>query len=293
MKLNINQSKIITIMQKNVFRFVLLSSTVLIIMQPINTSYGKGNTVIVGNSKKESSKKKENEYLSLKELKNRISKLQKKYKNIPKNDIKVLVVGANLDYIKDNDLVEILGVDNKSDLKKWGNKLEKALNKKIDAAYETQRQYLDIYPEKPKYEHSEFIKLDELFFDEDVIKHTSFIEELINECVYNFDDLDKSRPARITLLSHIFDFKSRNYGKYIEGFIFEFDDPMLGESANYIISTYMAEATRKLNVSKTLGYLPHETPFDTLEELLEYYNNRMENKNPLEKKVSKVKILSK
>ncbi|HHW68920.1 MAG TPA: hypothetical protein GX747_01085 [Tenericutes bacterium] len=283
-------------------KIVLLSGTIFTIIQSQKIVEGKvNNETNIAEINENISEKLDistetdvvDNYLTEKQIRNKISKLQKKYKKIPNNDIKVLVVGANLDYITDDVLTSVLNIEKKSDLKKWGQRLENAIIKKTDAAYNTQRQYLDIYPEKPKYEHSKFVKLNELFFDENIIEHTKFIEKLINDCVYNFDDLEKSRPARITLLAHIFDFKSRNYGKYIDGFLFEFDDPKLGTAANYIINTYISECARKLNVEKTLGYLPHETPFDTLEILRNYNEKMFDNKNPLEKKLVKIKVLTK
>lgn len=158
-----------------------------------------------------------------------------------KDEIRILVVGANIDYITDEVLMEVLGASSKSNLEKWAQKLDDALINKGNFACQWNKQCFDLLVSRPPFEYKEHVKLDELFFDKDVKKYCKFLEELIDLIVYQ-PEIEEVRAAIISLIGHFYDYRDINYGGYIDGFKYSFNDPRLG-NASFVINVYLAYVT--------------------------------------------------
>ena len=231
--------------------------------------------------------------LTVKQLQDKISSLQKKYKKMNKDEIKALVVGANIDYISDEVLMEILGAKTKSDLKKWAEKLENAIYNKtglaIDWHFTTLESAICDDPYIPELKYNEMVKLDELFFDKSIIKHCRFIENLVEIIALDtFVDYEQTQAAKITLIGHYYDYESFNYGGYIDGFVYKHDDPALG-SANYVINYYYVYFTGHAFVKNTSGYAPVKNPESYMRDDIE--NNYMDpDSNPIGLRAEKINV---
>ena len=226
-------------------------------------------------------------YLTVKQIKDKISSLQKKYKKMEKDDIKVLVVGANLDYITDEVLMEVLGAKTKADLTKWGQKLEDAIIYKGEFAswWNIYNFYDGDIAEAPPYKYSEYVKLDELFFDKNVKKHCAHIESLMYIIVED-PESEKARSAAISLIALFYDYRSLNYGGYID-FEYKHDDPRLGDSANYIINVYYTRATINSIVPGSQTYAPTD---NTYSEMSRYSRELSRDANVLRLKSKDIKV---
>jgi len=232
--------------------------------------------------------------LTVKQLQDKISSLQKKYKKMNKDEIKALVVGANIDYISDEVLMEILGAKTKSDLKKWAEKLENAIYNKTNLTIIWHCRTLtsdihDDYPYIPELKYNEIVKLDELFFDKSIIKHCRFIENLVEIIALDtFVDYEQTRAAKITLIGHYYDYKSFNFGRYIDGFVYKHDDPALG-SANYVINYYYVYFAGHAAVKNTSSYAPVKNPESYMRDDIE--NNYMDpDSNPIGLRAEKINV---
>ena len=232
--------------------------------------------------------------LTVKQLQDKISSLQKKYKKMNKDEIKALVVGANIDYISDEVLMEILGAKTKSDLKKWAEKLENAIYNKtsLTIIWHCRTVTSDIhddYPYIPELKYNEMVKLDELFFDKSIIKHCRFIENLVEIIALDtFVDYEQTRAAKITLIGHYYDYKSFNFGRYIDGFVYKHDDPALG-SANYVINYYYVYFAGHAFVKYTSSYAPVKNPESYMRDDID--NNYMDpDSNPIGLRAEKINV---
>lgn len=232
--------------------------------------------------------------LTVKQLQDKISSLQKKYKKMNKDEIKALVVGANIDYISDEVLMEILGAKTKSDLKKWAEKLENAIYNKTSLTIiwhctTVTSDIPDDDPYIPELKYNEIVKLDELFFDKSIIKHCRFIENLVEIIALDtFVDYEQTRAAKITLIGHYYDYKSFNFGRYIDGFVYKHDDPALG-SANYVINYYYVYFAGHAAVKNTSSYAPVKNPESYMRDDID--NNYMDpDSNPIGLRAEKINV---
>lgn len=188
-------------------------------------------------------------YLNSEALQRKISDLKLKYPYYPIEDITILVVGANLDYIRLHTVYQVLNIKTENEYREKAERYLDILMDKETAAARllslTNGYGEELYLEQ-KLDYTEYIRTDELFFDEKLVKQAKAIEDANLDLLQN-SKYEENAGTYATMAMH--SYISKIYPKIqekVEHFPYQWDELAIGPAAEYLLKdwvVYMSAST--------------------------------------------------
>lgn len=155
------------------------------------------------------------------QLLTRIEELSEKYPALSYEHIRDLVVGANLDCVDEEVVYEILGISSASELEPFSESYERAIVNLGLAVFHT-AMYKDFGYDKPKVDYAEVPKIADLLFDDKLIEHAQYFDNLSEELAY--DSRGSDLKVGNNFVGYVLNYYSPNYDGYLHGETYSFED---------------------------------------------------------------------